>query len=1049
MHRAISLIAGRSQRYVVALALSAVSPSLACAQIGQMPDPAYYAAVSGFYSGKYRDAERAFRRMGRTGVQVAQTRWIDTICYHAMLGEVLYHQGRNAESIQSFDQACLLLLANPDLLTQVQFEDPRPDGNRSRQAVPWGPGVRQATLGDFPRTMQVMVGSLTGAQQALDRGGTFLQAQYWRVDVAEVIRTSALAMRRRNELLGPLGKHDRISKELATTLVRRNLTRPNHWSQAWIELLAGIAKAGVGDRAEAKTRLDRAVVVGGTFDSPLTGVALLEEGKLAMATGDHRAAGQLYLDASISAYYYDDLDVVTEALRLGWINFLAAGGAGEYRPLEPAAAWAQANRVWYVAATLRLAQAENLVHGGRFADATAIVEEIGKRLGEMKNSRLGMQQLFLQAVVQVAGGQIQPANAALNRALTGQRAASLRNFQIVRANELVDAGEMTARIAPDVYRPLLSDPTSADWIERTFDTLAVISTPHGPAFDRWFLAAWDRKDTAAALEVAERSKRERFLTTLPLGGRLLALRAVLEAPAGELPAQVTLERQHLAASFPTYGALAAAAGQLAQQIRAGSLQPKPGPAATTLVGQLDAWSKNVTARENLLLSMALSPVPSTMIFPPLRSAEELKQSLAPGEALVVFHVAGGKLFGFLVSRQTEHAWLLGDVHDLQRTLAEWLRALGNYSASRELGGEELASDQWRELAGTLYQGLFAGARLDLARTTDLAIVPDGWLWYLPFETLIPPPEKEVDKQAAAAATMLIERVPMHYAPTAALAVGDERPFRPARLTGIVASELAAGEANGGGSDGASLNPLEDAMKGSVRLTPPLAQPGYLFVPLLDQLVVLDDVDVNKNDPYAWSPLPKSRGKNADSLAAWMELPYEGPQRVVVTGLPTAAETGLKASRRGDGADSVPGREIFDSVCALMASGTRTMLLSRWRTGGQMNLQLVREFMQELEHSPADQAWQRSVLLAWETPLDAAQEPRLKRLEDGAEPPGADHPFFWAGYLLVDTGTRGAANPHEEVAAQDAAVPGAGSADKSPTRQNPPAASKTAPLDPSK
>jgi hypothetical protein len=239
------------------------------------------------------------------------------------------------------------------------------------------------------------------------------------------------------------------------------------------------------------------------------------------------------------------------------------------------------------------------------------------------------------------------------------------------------------------------------------------------------------------------------------------------------------------------------------------------------------------------------------------------------------------------------------------------------------------------------------------------------------------------------------------------------------------------------------------MKGSVRLTPPLAQPGYLFVPLLDQLVVLDDVDVNKNDPYAWSPLPKSRGKNADSLAAWMELPYEGPQRVVVTGLPTAAETGLKASRRGDGADSVPGREIFDSVCALMASGARTVLLSRWRTGGQMNLQLVREFMQELEHSPADQAWQRSVLLAWETPLDAAQEPRLKRLEDGAEPPGADHPFFWAGYLLVDTGTRGAANPHEEVAAQDAAVPGAGSADKSPTRQNPPAASKTAPLDPSK
>jgi len=380
----------------------------------------------------------------------------------------------------------------------------------------------------------------------------------------------------------------------------------------------------------------------------------------------------------------------------------------------------------------------------------------------------------------------------------------------------------------------------------------------------------------------------------------------------------------------------------------------------------------------------------------LRTTEHLKQSLAPGQALVVFHIAGGKLFGFLVSSQAEHDWLLGDARDLQRTLAEWLRALGNYSASREMGGEELSSDTWQDLARRIYQGLFAGARLDLARTTDLAIVPDGWLWYLPFESLIPPRESDADQQDAAAAAVLIEHVPMHYGPTAALAVGDQRSFRPTRLTGIVASELAAAEASGGGSDGASLKPLQDAMKGSIQLTLPLAQPGYLFVPLLDQLVVLDDVDVSKKDPYAWSPLPKSRGKNADSLSAWMGLPYEGPQRVVVTGVPTAAETGLKISRRGDASGPAPGSEIFDSVCALMASGARTVLVSRWRTGGQMNLQLVREFMQELEHSPADQAWQRSVLLAWETPLDATQEPRLKRLEEGTEPPSADHPFFWAG-----------------------------------------------------
>jgi hypothetical protein len=52
---------------------------------------------------------------------------------------------------------------------------------------------------------------------------------------------------------------------------------------------------------------------------------------------------------------------------------------------------------------------------------------------------------------------------------------------------------------------------------------------------------------------------------------------------------------------------------------------------------------------------------------------------------------------------------------------------------------------------------------------------------------------------------------------------------------------------------------------------------------------------------------------------------------------------------------------------------------------------------------ATEAWQRSVLLARESTLDPALEPRLKRAEKLEEAPTANHPFFWAGYLLVDTG----------------------------------------------
>ena len=50
------------------------------------------------------------------------------------------------------------------------------------------------------------------------------------------------------------------------------------------------------------------------------------------------------------------------------------------------------------------------------------------------------------------------------------------------------------------------------------------------------------------------------------------------------------------------------------------------------------------------------------------------------------------------------------------------------------------------------------------------------------------------------------------------------------------------------------------------------------------------------------------------------------------------------------------------------------------------------------------AWQRSVQVTMETPLDFNREPRIKKSTSG-EGMTAGHPFFWSGYMLVDTGGR--------------------------------------------
>jgi CHAT domain-containing protein len=158
--------------------------------------------------------------------------------------------------------------------------------------------------------------------------------------------------------------------------------------------------------------------------------------------------------------------------------------------------------------------------------------------------------------------------------------------------------------------------------------------------------------------------------------------------------------------------------------------------------------------------------------------------------------------------------------------------------------------------------------------------------------------------------------------------------------------------------------------------------------------VLKDQDDSDKLPFGWSPLALDTGKAGGLLSDWMLLPLNAVDQVILPGFHTPAEYALKRGGTGD--------EVFLATCGLMASGCRTILLSRWRVGGQSTIDLVREFVQELPHEPANVAWRRSIQLARDRMLDPSLEPRLKT-SSKAKSVKADHPFFWSGYMLVDTG----------------------------------------------
>ncbi len=343
--------------------------------------------------------------------------WVDSICYHAMLGETFYQWGQPTQALEQFNYACGLYLQYPRWLLRVEFNaQPRADSKLSRMAAPWGATQRQATPGNFPVTMNVAQGQLDNSG-AVQQGGVVLQPQYWPVNVVEILRCLSLAIRRRNEILGPLGPYDSISKSLVVQLSRGGAP-PNHWSNAWIDVERGLAHAGVAEVDQALDYLNRGTLVAGQFDHPLTCIALLEQGRLALEAHNTNAAGRLLAEASYSAYQYEDAGVIDDAFRWGELNRLAAGTTGLNAALDPALAWARRERFSHVACRLQLAMAEELMDSGDAKSATSALAGAQASLSDARTGVLGNMAAFLEAKLdyQQDRDAAQPSSSLLSRA---------------------------------------------------------------------------------------------------------------------------------------------------------------------------------------------------------------------------------------------------------------------------------------------------------------------------------------------------------------------------------------------------------------------------------------------------------------------------------------------------------------------------------------------------------------------------------------------------------------------------------------------------------
>lgn len=970
-----------------------------------VPSPGFDIALAALATGDFSKALEIAGSEHKSGVRFGAQRWIDSIASAAALGECHYELGNLREAVAAFDEALLLEAAHADWLLAVQFPARGPQPLGKPRAATWGRSQRPTAPGSLPEKMSIRLGG--DPQQALQRGGVVAPPVDYPIRPQEIMRSLTIALYRRGVILGRLSGEGAAIAAASKALERR-AAPPNHYSQSWIDVALGTALWSLGKPDMAQPLLTRGLVVANQFDHPLTPWALIVLGRIALEAEQFPAAARSFEEATYAAADFGDARALEEAFRLAAAAHLAAGGRGAPPALRGGAEWARGGLPVLRALLLAL-EAEALAVAGEPQAAAAALTGIDGRLlrGEPGRGIVGCQQAYAAALAAYAADGAVDGDRELDRAIDLARRRSATVFQTARLVELVvgGAGGLSDRQADILFAALLGDPSPREVAVDPLASFATMTTPRGEAFDAWIAAAL-RRGHDAALAAADASTRSRWLVGQPLGGRRGAVERLLEAdPAGlsraDAARRATILARHPAAAPvldalirgrpPLIAAVAAAVGQPPEDPPQGKVALPGDPAAWREQQRQSDRCRQIAAR----IAAGRDPLPIDM--PPVLSPADLRRRLPPRHLILSFHWTSVGLWGALDSRDRVALWQVRQPAAVAKEIAALARGLCLFDPTTPVSTERLAAGEWQAPAERLERLLFDQAKIDLSTGIDeLVIVPDGMLWYLPFELL---PVRSA-REAEAAARSLRDTCRIRYCPSRSLAVLGFEPSRGDALVGIHAGRLFRGDKPPAalGLAGRLAAALDKAV-----VLPPAGPATPLPAALVDTLVVLDEV-AGDAASSARPLLSAPTGKPVVSFAEWLAPPAKRPRCLVLPGFQSAAAGGLaKPPAR-------PGNELFQATTDLIAAGGRTMVVSRWRLGGETCVDLIEEFLRDRGSPAADEppppaaeSWQRAVELVTAEEPDPTREPRIKQSPQ-AMLADARHPFLWAGYMLVDCGT---------------------------------------------
>lgn len=370
---------------------------------------------------------------------------------------------------------------------------------------------------------------------------------------------------------------------------------------------------------------------------------------------------------------------------------------------------------------------------------------------------------------------------------------------------------------------------------------------------------------------------------------------------------------------------------------------------------------------------------------PIIKPEELAAMVDDKTALLEFAVAGQATYLFVITKatgKTQPEIRLYTLPVKQDELAKQAAAFRQQLAKLDLG--------FRASATQLYATLLKPAAAQLAGKTRLVIVPDAVLWELPFQALIGANNRYLIETAAVSyapsLTVLREmqaaRKRRANGPTNLLALGNpafgaetvkrvELAYRDEKLTPLPEAEAevkALGQLYGAGSKvftGSTAS--EDRLKSEA------GSAGILHIATHG---ILNDAA----PMYSHLALAAGDDKKEDGLLeVWelMQLSLKADLAVL-----SACETARGKIGSGEG--------VIGLSWALFAAGVPSTAVSQWKVESSSTRDLMVGFHRNLKGAgnkpglPKSEALRQSVLSL------------LKK-------PATNHPFYWAGFVLVGDG----------------------------------------------